>query len=423
MSIWPRGPLFYGWIVIAITFGVVLVTSGVRASPAVYVVPFEQEFGWSRAAIASAVSINLLLYGLAGPISGWLVDRYGPRAVMVGSLSSLALGLAGSLFMKQLWQLQVLWGLVVGLGAGASASVLWATVASRWFILRRGLVLGFLSSANSTGQLIFLPLLMAVIDAFTWRTGTLTMIAIVLLMVMPVLAWMRNDPSEAGLAPYGAGSAAGAAAAKQEAGPGVPLRRAVRTPEFWILAGSFFVCGGTANGLIGTHLIPHSIDHGIAPVAAAATYGVMGGMNFIGSMISGWLIDRVDPRKVLSAVYLLRGSSLFFLPFVSDLPGLVVFAVVYGLDWFASVPPTVALTARRFGKQSMGTIYGWIFASHQLGAAFSATMGGMVRDTFGDYSLAFVAGGILGIIGATLALLVNVNRPAVAPQPAPSRAA
>ncbi|MBI4491354.1 MAG: MFS transporter [Chloroflexi bacterium] len=406
-----RGPLFYGWIVVAVTFVIVLVSAGTRASVTTFIVPLDGEFGWNRAAIASAISVNLLLYGLSAPLSGRLMDRFGPRLVVLCSLVLLVLGVAGTLFMSQFWQFTLLWGILVGLGAGGSSSVLYATIASRWFVARRGLVLGFLGSANSTGQLIFLPLLMMAIVAFGWRAGALAIVAVVLLLAaLPVLLWLRDDPADLGLRPYGAESAAARAGAQAEA-PTVPLLQAVRTPDFWLLAGSYFVCGATANGLVGTHFLPHSIDHGIPEVTAAATLGIMGGMNFVGTLGAGWLTDRLDPRKMLAATYALRGVSLFVLPFVTDFSGLLIFAVVYGLDWFATVPPTVAVTARRFGKGSVGTIYGWIFASHQFGAAVSATMAGAIRVWLGDYQYAFLAGGVIAMIGASMALLIRMQRP------------
>jgi MFS family permease len=413
----PRA-LYYGWIVVAVTFVTTLVAAGIRSAPAIFIHPLEQEFGWTRAAIATAVSINLLLYGLAGPISGRLIDRYGPRPVMLGSLSLLAVGVAGTLGMSTLWQLDLLWGMVVGLGAGGSASVVYAAVASRWFVTRRGVVLGILGSANSTGQLIFIPLLMVIVVVFGWRTGSAMMVALALAMLVPVFLWMRNDPAEVGLQPYGAESADGKLARTADRPP-VPLSHAFRAPEFYLLAGAMFTCGATANGLVGTHLIPHSIDHGIPEVAAAATVGVMGGMNVVGTMLSGWLTDRVEPRKLLAAVFAFRGLSLFLLPFVTDFSGLFVFAVIYGLDWFATVPPAVALVARRFGPRSVATVYGWIFLSHQVGAAIMATAGGAIRDWLGDYQMAFLAGGVVALMGAGMALLVRIQH---APQPAPTAA-
>ncbi|MBI4493514.1 MAG: MFS transporter [Chloroflexi bacterium] len=409
--------LYYGWIVVALTFITVLITSGVRSSTTVFIVPLETEFDWSRAAISAAISLNLLLYGLAAPISGWLMDRFGPRKVVLGSLVLLVLGVAGTLGMNQLWQLTLLWGILIGLGAGGSSSVLYATVASRWFVARRGLVLGFLGSANSTGQLLFLPALMAIIVGFGWRGGSVVMVAIVLALALPVLLWMRDDPADIGLRPYGADGAEARRAAQPDA-PAISLFGALRTPDFWLLAGAYFVCGATSGGLIGTHFIPHSIDHGIPEMTAAATFGVMGGMNFVGTIGAGWLTDRVDPRKLLAMIYGLRGLSLFALPFLTDFSGLAVFAVVYGLDWFATVPPTVAVTARRFGRGSMGSIYGWIFASHQLGAAVLAVGGGVIRVWMGDYQLAFLAGGVLGLLAAGMSLLVRTRRPSPVLAPA-----
>ncbi|MBI4487945.1 MAG: MFS transporter [Deltaproteobacteria bacterium] len=410
-------PFFYGWLVLAVSFLSTLIGAGIRSSPTVLIHPLEQEFGWSRAAIASAASLNLFLFGVAAPISGWLLDRFGPRRVMLGSLTLLVFGVSGTVLIKELWQLILLWGIVVGLGAGGVGSVLSATVAHRWFVAHRGLALGILNSASSTGQLIFIPFFMAVIVYSGWRVGSLTMAGICLALTALVAFLMRDNPSDVGLQAYGA-DAEGASSAVDDrsrrfkSGPAasVSFSQALRTPAFWLLCGSFFICGSTANGLIGTHLIPHSIDHGIPGVTAAATVGVMGGMNFIGTLISGWLTDRVNPRKILSIVYALRGMSLFILPFVTDFPGLFIFAVIYGLDWFATVPPTIALTADTFGKNAIGSVYGWIFLSHQVGAALAAMWSGAIRVWFGDYQLAFLLGGVMGLIASGLALMIPSQR-------------
>jgi MFS family permease len=408
----PSPRFYYGWVIVALSFTTTLIGAGIRSSPSVLIHPLESEFGWNRAAIASAISLNLFLFGTAAPISGWLLDRYGPRRVMLGSLSLLVLGVTGTIFMTKLWQLIVLWGVVVGLGAGGASSVLSATVAQRWFVARRGLVLGFLNSASSTGQLIFLPLLMAIIVYSGWRTGSMLLVAACVLMILLLAKWMKNDPADVGLQPYGSrvsgpdSTQAPQTRAGVKPDPEISFSQVIRTPTFWLLCGSFFICGGTANGLVGTHLIPHSIDHGIPEIKAAATIGVMGGMNFVGTLISGWLTDRVNPRKLLALVYALRGCSLFILPFVTDFSHLFVFAIIYGLDWFATVPPTIALTADTFGKRAIGTIYGWIFLAHQIGAALAAMGGGVIRVWFGDYHLAFIIGGFMGLIAAGIALSI-----------------
>ncbi len=401
---------YYGWIILALSFLTTLVGAGIRSSPAVLIHPFELEFGWSRAAIAFAVSINLLLFGVAAPISGWLLDRFGPRRVMLICLSVLAVGVSGTTFMKEYWQLVLLWGVVVGLAAGGVGSVLSATVANRWFVERRGLALGILNSASSTGQLIFIPLLMALIVFGGWRTGSWTLVCVALALLPVIFLFMRDDPSEMGLDPYGANSAQRLVAARAAATADMPLSQVFRTSTFWLLAGSFFVCGGTANGLIGTHLIPHSIDHGIPQVTAGAIVGIMGGLNFVGTVFSGWMIDRVEPRKWLALVYALRGVSLFILPFVTDFSGFFLFAVVYGLDWFASVPPTVAITADTFGKRAVARVYGWIFLSHQVGASLMAAGGGLVHDLMGSYQFAFLTGGVMALIASGLAWQIRSPR-------------
>ena len=406
-------PFHYGWLVLGLSFVSSLVGMGIRSSPTVLIHPFEVEFGWSRAAISSAVSVNLLLLGVAGPIGGWLVVRFGLRRVMICSLVLLALGVSGTIFMKEFWQLVLLWGVVVGLSAGGVGSVLSATVAHSWFVARRGLAIGILNSAGSTGQLIFLPLLMAVIANSGWRTGSLILAAAALALVPVLFLWMRNDPADVGIGPYGSRkgdtqASGGISPSDVTDSPGsVSLSLIFGSSTFWLLASSFFICGGTSNGLIGTHLIPHSIDHGIPQVAAAATVGVMGGMNFVGTVLSGWVIDRVDPRKWLSLVYGLRALSLFILPLITDFSGLLVFAVIYGLDWFATVPPTIALAADTFGRKSISWVFGWIFLFHQIGAALMAAAAGGVRVWLGDYRMAFLTGGVIAIIAAGLALRIR----------------
>jgi sugar phosphate permease len=287
-------------------------------------------------------------------------------------------------------------------------------VANRWFVARRGLVLGLFGAASSAGQLIFVPALMWGVVAIGWRTASVILAVIALAVLAPVLLLMRDEPADVGLAPYGAvappvGTGAAGAAAPTTGGV---MGRAVRVPEFWLLAGSFFVCGATSNGLIGTHFIPHSIDHGIPEVTAAGALALMGAMNFVGTVASGWLTDRYDPRKLLAVYYTLRGLSLFLLPFVTDFSGLTVFAVVFGLDYIATVPPTAALAADIFGRRNVGVVFGWVFCAHMIGAALAAYLGGLARVTLGDYRMAFLAAGALAICGGLMAL--RIDRAAVA---------
>ena len=414
-------PFYYGWLVVGICFLTTLTSAGVRSSPSVLIHPLEAEFGWSRTLIASAVSMNLLLFGVAAPLSGYLIDRFGPRKVMLGSLLLLITGVSGTIAMTQFWQFFLVWGVIVGLGAGGVGSVLTATVGNRWFVVHRGLALGILGSASSTGQIIFLPLFMAMITYAGWRLGSMTLIVVAVVLLPLIFLLMRDDPSEIGLQPYGAdqpGAASGGGAASLR---GVPAKNATITardvvthPTFWLLAGSFFVCGGTANGLIGTHLIPHEIEIGIPQIAAASLLGIMGGLNMVGTIFSGWMIDRVQPQRWLALVYALRGLSLLILPFVHDFTGLVFFAIIYGLDWFATVPPSMAITADTFGKQNVGKVYGWIFMSHQIGAAIMASAAGAIRTWMGDYQFAFLSGGVIAMMAAGLALQIK-TKPKEAP--------
>ena len=423
--------LYYGWVVVWVVFAALLVSAGVRAAPTVLINPLESELGWGRAAISAAISIGLLLYGLSGPAAGWLMDRFGPKPLTLFGLGLIALSTLMGAATTQLWQLNLFWGVLSGLGTGVVAPVLGATVANRWFVERRGLVLGIFGAAASAGQLVSVPALMWLVVSVGWREGTVYLAAVAFLVLAPVLLLMRDDQSRLGLRPLrrtGRGDAAEespapepgtAAKAPAEASPesreGGVLSRAFKTPEFWLLSGSFFICGASSNGIIGVHFVPHSIDHGIPEVTAASALALMGAMNFVGTIASGWLTDRYDPRRLLAIYYSLRGLSLLLLPFVTDFSGLAVFAVFFGLDYIATVPPTVALVADRFGRAHVGAVFGWVFFGHQLGAALASYLGGVARDSFGDYQLAFLTAGVLAVMGALLTL--GVGR-----QPSPAQA-
>jgi len=405
-------PFYYGWFVVALSFLANLTAAGIRSAPSVLIHPLEAEFGWSRTAIASAASLNLLLLGIFAPVGGWLIDRIGARRVILGCLSTIALGLVGVVFVQELWQLILLWGVVLGIATGVTPA-LGASIASRWFVDRRGLAIGVITNANAAGQVVYLPLLMALVVGSGWRTALVAMASAPVLLLPLIWLWMRDEPREVGLEPYRAtGTTASATKLRSARGEMRPVSLATvsevfRTAIFWTLAGCFLICGVTANGPIGTHLIPHAIERGIPQLTAATAVGIMGGASFVGTTFSGWLVDRIDPRKVLAVVYALRGSSLFILPFVSEPIGLFVFAVMYGLDWYASGPATTTIIARVFGAERVGRIFGLVFVFHQLGGASAALLGGWARVHFGDYQYAFLVGGCLGLIAACLALTID----------------
>lgn len=407
--------IHYAWVVAAVTFVALLGSAGFRATPGVLIVPLQNEFGWNRAVIAAAVSINLILFGLTGPFAAALMDRFGLRAVTVGALVTVATGALLTTVMNAPWQLYLLWGVVVGLGTGCMASVLAATVANRWFVARRGLVLGVLTAAGATGQLIFLPALGWLAQNSGWRWSAVT-VGVAALAVVPVVAlFMRNRPSDLGIRAFGAREAD--AVAVSTGSPIVNafrgLRIGVRSRDFWLLGGSFFICGASTNGLIGTHLIPASMDHGMAEVTAASLLATIGVFDVIGTLLSGYLTDRFDGRWLLFVYYGLRGLSLLLLPYVFGSPqfALILFIVFYGLDWVATVPPTVQLARKVFGRQNFAIVYGWIFAAHQLGAAAIAFAAGAVRTFFGDYQLAFMSSGLLCLLAAGLVLRIARERP------------
>ena len=412
--------IHYAWVVAFVTFFAALVAAGAVGSVGVMLLPLQMEFGWTQAEISSALAIRLALLGLVAPFAAALFIRFGLRPVMIASLVLIALGTGVSIYMTQLWQLVALWGVVVGLAAGLTALVMSATVATRWFEARRGLVIGLLSAATAMGQLVFLPFMAWMVKQSGWRDATLALCAFYAAAVVLIVIFIRNRPSDVGLRPFGAAPDAPITAAPAPQGnlflaPFEALAFAVRKPMFWILAGSFFVCGASTNGLVQMHLIPMCGDYLIPATAAAGTLALMGGFNFVGTVASGWLTDRFNPRILLMIYYGLRGLSLFYLTTTGfDPTSLLLFAIFYGLDWIATVPPTVKLAADAFGPARATLVFGWIFAAHQLGAGFAAYGAGFVRTELGSYSLAFQAAGILCIIAA-LAFLGGRRRPEIAP--------
>jgi predicted MFS family arabinose efflux permease len=404
-----RGLKFhYGWVVAAVTFTVLLVTAGIRATPGVLMVPLESEFGWNRAVISGAVAINIALFGLIGPFAASVMERWGMRRVILCALALLTVSVALTSRMTTQWELTLLWGILVGSGTGVTSMVLAAVVATRWFDERRGLVLGALSAANATGQLVFLPLLATLVERRGWRSATLLVAAVAIVVFAIVWAFMRDRPEDLGLLPYGR-KPGDAVTTSRGLGPLAALGLAMRSRAFWILAGTFFICGASTNGLIGTHLIAACHDYGISQVRSAELLAVMGIFDIVGTTASGWLTDRYSSRHLLWAYYTLRGVSLLFLPIAlaSGVSSLGWFAVFYGLDWIATVPPTVRLTSEAFGRENTGVIYGWIGASHQLGASMAAFGAGAIRTMAGDYRLAFWIAGTLCVLAGTSFLTIG----------------
>ncbi|WP_392532311.1 MFS transporter [Nostoc sp. C117] len=411
-SFLARRSLHYGWLVAGLTFLALLVAAGIRSAPGVFIVPLEQEFGWSRATISLAISLNLLLYGLIGPFAATIMERIGIRRMMVFSLAVIAIGVGLTTLMSASWQLVLLWGVVVGCGSGVIALVLGAIVVNRWFFERRGLVLGILTASTATGQLVFLPMLASVSDRFGWRIAALGLSGAALLIIPLIAAFMRDRPAEIGLRPFGDKSETAETLqpkANSIASTLNALWLGMHNRDFWLLFGSFFICGASTNGLIGTHLIPACIDHGIPEVKAAGLLAIMGLFDFFGTTMSGWLSDRWNNRYLLFWYYGLRGLSLIFLPFSFNFSfyGLSVFAVFYGLDWIATVPPTVRLVANTFGKENVGVMFGWIVAGHQIGAATAAFGAGVLRTWMGSYFQAFILSGVLCLIAAVCVLQIG----------------
>jgi MFS family permease len=421
-----RRDIHYGWVAAGVTFVTMLVTAAVGA-PGVFIVPLEEEFGWTAAEISTGLAIRLLLFGLLGPFAAALMNRFGVRRMMTIAISINVAGLAASLAMQSVTQLVVLWGLVVGVGTGLTAIVLGATVATRWFAARRGLVMGLLAASTATGQLLFLPLLATVSERFGWRVALSLVCVALLAALVLVLVLMRDRPSDLGLPLHGERAVSPPAA--QPAGlvtlllsPLVVLREAAGSGAFWVLFGTFFVCGASTNGLIQTHFIALCGDYGLAATTAAGVLAMMGLFDFIGTTGSGWLSDRYNSRWLLFWYCGLRGLSLLYLPFTGfTIYGLSVFAVFYGLDWIATVPPTLKLAADRFGRERANIVFGWVFCGHQLGAATAAYAAGFSRTAYETYLPAFFAAGLLCLIAALAVLTLAKpapRRPVAAAVPA-----
>jgi MFS family permease len=405
--------LHRAWFVAAVAFVTIIGAAAFRSLPGLLIDPLHQEFGWSRGTISAAVSINLALYGLTAPFAAALMDRFGIRRVVAVALTVIALGSGLTYWMTAAWQLLLCWGLLVGLGSGSMALAFAATVTNRWFTERRGLVTGILTAASASGQLIFLPVLSWLVDEYDWRPAAVT-VALAALAVVPfVWLLLRDHPADVGLKPYGAKEFV----PKPPPVPGAARRAikvlvsAARTGPFWLLAGSFAICGASTNGLIQTHFVPAAHDEHMPIQAAASLLAVIGVFDVVGTIASGWLTDRIEPRRLLAVYYALRGISLLFLPMLlapSVHPPMLLFIVFYGLDWVATVPPTVALCRELYGEDS-AIVFGWVLASHQVGAALVAFLGGVARDVFGTYDMVWYSSGAL-CAAATLMVLVIRRR-------------
>ncbi|WP_374462417.1 MFS transporter [Microtetraspora sp. AC03309] len=401
--------LHRAWIVAAVALVAIVGAAGFRATPGVFITPLQEEFGWTRGTIGLAVSVNLMLYGLTAPFAAALMDRFGMRRVVSTALVLVALGSGVTVFMTASWQLVLCWGVLVGLGTGSMALVFVATITDRWFVRHRGLVTGVLTAGGATGQLIFLPVLAHLVEMSGWRAAALTVTACALVVVPLVWFLLRDTPQELGLTPYGAEEGAEPPPARPAGGGAAAralrvLREAARNRSFWYLVGGFAICGASTNGLVGTHFIPAAHDHGMTETTAAGLLAAVGVFDIVGTVFSGWLSDRVDPRRLLVVYYALRGLSLLILPqlFAATAhPSMLVFIIFYGLDWVATVPPTVALCRRIFGADG-AIVFGWVFASHQIGAAFAATLAGVTRDHLGNYDLAWYGAGVLCLAAALM---------------------
>ncbi len=399
------------WIVAAITFLTLIAAAAFRSTTSVLFEPLESSFGWTRSQTSLAVTVNLLFYGLTAPFAAVLMERFSVKKVALVALGLIASGTILTVYMTEVWHLVLLWGLFVGLGTGGLALVFASIVANRWFVRKRGLITGIFSAAYATGQLVFLPLIAHLVMEMGWQTGSLLVGAFAIVVVPLFAVFFRNRPSDVGELPYGATEApqTHGEAPRTLGSTFSVLFDAARTREFWVLAGTFFICGWTTNGLIGAHFIPAAHDHGMPATTAAGLLALVGIFDFVGTILSGWLTDRYDSRILLAVYYGLRGLALFSVPFVlgpTVEPPLLFFVVFYGLDWIATVPPTLELIRNYFGLEKTGIIWGWVFAAHMVGASVAALFAGVIRDVQGSYFIAWITAAVLCLFAtASMALI------------------
>ena len=407
----------YAFVAAGVVFVALMAAAGLRAAPGVLMLPLERAFGWDRGTISAAAAVGIFLYGLTGPFAAALMQSFGVRRTVTLALAVMAVSTALSSFMSQPWQYVATWGVLTGVGSGAVAMVLGATVVNRWFVERRGLMMGLLSASTASGSLIFLPGMAALAEAGGWRPVVLA-IAVVMAALTP-LVWLLlpESPAAIGRRPYGAPTdyeppvPGGGGALRGAFGA---LFRAARTRTFWLLFAGFFVCGLTTNGLVGVHMIAMCADQGLPETRAAGLLALMGIFDLIGTTASGWLTDRYDPGKLLFVYSGLRGLSLMVLPFTDfSLLALGIFAVFYGLDWIATVPPTVRLANEAFGDRDGPIVFGWIAAGHQAGAATAAVTAGVIRAVQGRYLEAFFLAGLAALVAALASIMIR--RGAAAP--------
>ncbi|WP_367155972.1 MFS transporter [Methylomonas sp. HYX-M1] len=394
----------YAWVILAVTFLCLFVASALRSVPGIIMMSLEQEFDWNRETISGAISLNLLLFGLAGPFLGRLMDVYGAKRISVITLILSVTGAGGSVFMRESWQMYLFWGLLIGAGSGGTSMIMGSALINRWFHKHRGLALGILGAAFSSGQLVFTPVLMQINVHEGWRAATLLIAVALGLLVLPlILKFLRDDPESKGLLPCG-DNGVHTTILKPDSNP---MRSAMSSPQFWLLASSFGICGLTTSGLFQTHLIPHGIEHGFSDMTMAMSLGVMGAADVFGTIFSGWLCDRYGKRWPLAFYYVVRGATLILLPGIDSTGQLMMFSIIYGMNWLSTIPATSALTADLFGKQNVGVVFGWICFAHQIGAAIAAYTAGYAHSLIGDYRLVFIASGLFAFLATGIVVFIR----------------
>lgn len=391
--------IHFAWWVLGITFVALLVGAGSRFSFGAYIKPLELEFHASRGGMGGISFLSFIVYGLSQPLVGGLVDRYGPRIVLSGSMVMIGAGLLLTSVTDNFWSLRLAFGVIASIGFAGSSSVAASVIAAQWFVKRRGLAIGLLTAAFSLGQMVIVPMSIYLISQIGWRDAFRVLAMIMLIGILPLVAiFLRSKPQEIGIRPFGAGDDwVEKPLPKRARGLWSPdLGKIFRSPYFWPLALPYFICGFTTSGLMDTHLIPFAQEMHMHKADVATTISLLALFNFFGSAAAGYFSDRWDKGKMLVAIYGLRVFTVLFLLTVREPLALMIFGVAFGLVDFATVAPTSALSAELFSGSSLGMVYGWISLSHQLGAASGSFIPGLLYDWTGGYQASFIlASGML----------------------------
>ncbi|NRG26617.1 MFS transporter [Bacillus circulans] len=392
----------YAWIIVFVTFLTFLAVQGVRLSFGAFVEPWETEFSMNRGTISLISTLSFVIYGLSQPLIGRLVDKLGARLILSFSTFLVGISIFLTAFVTHPWQLFFLYGIMVSLGVGGASNVAATVVVTNWFNEKRGLAFGIMEAGFGAGQMLLVPGSLLLIHLLNWKMTVFILGAFLVLFVFPiVLLFLRNHPKEKGLVPIGGEIAEDDSVPKKTLDTNTSIWNVFLKRQFWFLILPFAICGFTTTGLMDTHLIPFSHDHGFSTSVTSAAVSILAGFNIIGILLSGIIADRWSSRKMLFLLYGIRALSIAILLSSHNSTLLLIFAVIFGLVDFATVAPTQLLATQYFEEYSIGFILGWLFLSHQIGSALGAYLPGFFYNETGSYTISFYFS-IIILVGAAI---------------------